>query len=127
LGGKKEKKENKKSKMGGGKLLMILAILAMAATTLVMATQARATELDGLKQACVKIGWGACEDYLTGKGSMQDCCRILFILHSRECQCFAMESISNNIPSVDREAALELPKKCGTLDDGCSMIMMPYM
>jgi len=125
LGGKK--KEKKQSRMAGGKLLMILAMLAMAATSLVVATQAQATELDGLEQVSVRTKWGHCDKYLTGEGPMVNYCRILYILHTKKRQCFVMESIANEYPSVDRQAARELPKKCGTLKEVCSfsVTMMP--
>ena len=97
------------------------------ATTLAVVTQAQSTKPDGLKQVCVRIGWGACEAHLTGKAPMEACCRILAILRTEECQCWALETIANNIDGVDKEYALNLPKKCGTLEEGCPMIKMPYM
>ena len=97
------------------------------ATTLVVVTQAQSTELDGLKQACVLISWQPCVAHLTGKAPVQSCCSVLAALYSKECQCYALESISNNIDGVDKEYALNLPKKCGTLEEGCPMIKMPYM
>ncbi|KAJ8422249.1 hypothetical protein Cgig2_024982 [Carnegiea gigantea] len=56
---------------------------------------------------------------------MEGCCFVLNALGSKECQCWAMESISE-IPCVDKEYAKNLPKKCGTLDESCSF-KTPYI